>query len=138
LPVLLILGIFSMRYRILAKEAFDCIFRMVTLKPCKSKLDQRIKSHITGRAMKYHPKLAKFLFKNFELLSWIFVIIFIASIIFSAWGIYNFAVYGNCNGPEPGKYCVINEVEKGVSVIESAVKCNYSGTYSQAKNGDKS
>jgi hypothetical protein len=126
LPVLLIMGIFSMRYRILAKEAFECIFHMVTFRPCRSKLDQRIKSGLTGKVMKYHPGFAGFLFRNFEVLSWIFVVIFAASIVFSAWGVYNYAVYGNCNGPVPNAFCVFNEVEKGVGAIEGAVKCNAS------------
>ncbi len=125
LPVLLIMGIFSMRYRILAKEAFECIFHMVTLKPCKSKLDQRIKASLTGKVMKHHQGLARWIFKNFEILSWIFVIIFIASVIFSAWGVYNFAAYGNCNGPQSSGICILKNVETGVGAIESAItKCN--------------
>ena len=93
LPIFLVLGIFSVKYRILAKEAFDCIFRAITLRKCESKLDQRIKSRITGKILKYHPGTARFFFKNFELLSWIFVALFILSLIFSAIGIYNYAFY---------------------------------------------
>jgi len=138
LPVLLIMGIFSMRYRILAKEAFECIFSMVVLKPCKSKLDQRIKASLTGKVMKHHPGFAKWIFKNFEILSWIFVIIFIVSIIFSAWGVYNYAVYGNCNGPQPGTFCVFNEVQKGVQAIEGAANCSTTATISSIKNANTS
>jgi hypothetical protein len=128
LPVLLIMGIFSMRYRILAKEAFECIFNMVTLRPCKSKLDQRIKASLTGKIMKHHQGFARWVFKNFAILSWIFVIIFAVSLAFSVWGVYNYAVYGNCNGPTPGAFCVFNEVEKGVGAIEGAIKCNTTQT----------
>ena len=125
LPVLLIMGIFSMRYRILAKEAFECIFHMVTFKPCKSKLDQRIKSSLTGKVMKHHQGFARWIFKNFEILSWIFVAIFIASIILSAWGVYNFAAFGNCNGPQSSGICVLKDVQNGVGAIENAItKCN--------------
>src|SRR3989338_436236 len=108
LPVFFVLGIFSMKYRILAKEAFDCIFRAITLRKCESKLDQRIKSRITGKILKYHPGTARFFFKNFELLSWIFVALFILSLIFSAIGIYNYAVYGNCNGPQSTGLCLLD------------------------------
>jgi len=124
LPVLLILGIFSMRYRILAKDAFECIFEMVTFKPCKSKLDQRIKSSITGKTMKHYPGFARWIFRNFEILSWIFVIIFIASIIFSAWGVYNYAAYGNCNGPQSIGPCIFSDIQKGVQAIEGASNCS--------------
>ena len=138
LPVLLILGIFSMRYRILAKEAFECIFLMVTLKPCRSKLDQRIKSSLTGKLMKHNPGFAKFIFKNFEIISWIFVALFIASIAFSLWGVYNYAVYGNCNGPTPGAFCVFNEVQKGVNAIQGAVNCNQTGIAPAIHNANTS
>jgi len=123
LPVLLILGIFSMRYRILAKEAFDCIFTMVTFRPCRSKLDQRIKAGVTGKLMKYHPGFAKFIFKNFEILSWIFVALFALSLVFSALGIVNYALYGNCNGPQPGAFCIINEIRNGVESAITTTNC---------------
>ncbi len=136
LPVFLVLGIFSMRYRLLAREAFDCIFRMATLRPCHSRVDQRIKSGLSGRLMKTHPGLAKFAYKNFKLLSWIFVIILMGSLVFSAWGIVNYAVYGNCNGPVPDSFCVYSEIEKGLGPekIEGAVQCDPK-EYSALENG---
>lgn len=45
-----ILGIFSAKYRELAKEAFGCFFKTIQLKPCDSKLDQRIKSSLWRRS----------------------------------------------------------------------------------------
>ena len=139
LPVLLVLGIFSMRYRLLAKEAFDCIFRMVSFRPCKSRIDQRIKSGVSGRLMKNHPKTARFVYKNFSILSWIFAVALIASIILSVWGVVNFAVYGDCNGPEPGAFCIYSEIEQGVSGdnIDRAVRCE-PGSYSSLENGNSS
>jgi len=123
LPVFLVLGIFSMRYRLLAKESFDCIFRMATLRPCRSQIDQRIKSGVSGRLMKSHPNLARLVYRNFKLLSWLFVIAFVASLVFSVWGVVNYALYGDCNGPKPGAFCVFTELEKGVGEIGGAVKC---------------
>jgi len=41
-----ILGIFSAKYRVIAKEAFDCVFRKITLRKCDSRLDSRLKSEI--------------------------------------------------------------------------------------------
>lgn len=108
LPILAILGIFSVRYRMLAKESFDCVFRTITFRKCHSQLDQRIKSRITGKILKYHPGTAKFIFKHFEILSWIFMILFIVSAVFSGIGIYNYVAYGNCNGPGSNAFCIFN------------------------------
>ncbi|MFC1801198.1 DsbA family protein [Nanoarchaeota archaeon] len=133
LPVLIILGLFSVRYRKLAWEAFDCVFRMVTLRRCRSSFDQRIKSAIVGKLMKRMPRLAGFIHKKFVLLSWIFVILFIASIIGSGYGLYNYYVYGNCNGPDSSAFCIFDpfqdrSVEEdehatcGVESVESDLK----------------
>ncbi len=94
-----ILAIFSAGYRPLAKEAFDCVFRRFTLRRCQSGLDVRVKSKIVGKVMNKSPKLARGIHKNFEIISWIFVILFFVSLFFSGQAIYNLAVYDNCNGP---------------------------------------
>lgn len=136
LPVFLVLGIFSMRYRLLAKEAFDCIFKMATFRPCHSRIDQRMKSGISGRLMKSHPGIARFTYRNFKILSWIFVILIIGSLVFSVWGVVNYAVYGNCNGPVPDSFCVYKGLEDGLNPdkIEGAVQCDPS-EYSALENG---
>jgi len=108
LPVFLILGIFSLKYRMLAKESFECVFRTITFRKCHSKLDQRIKSRVTGHILKYHPGAARFFFKNFGILSWIFTVLMVVSFVYSAIGIYNYAAYGNCNGPGSTAFCIFN------------------------------
>ena len=100
-----ILGIFSAGYRKIAKEAFDCVFRRVTFRKCTTGLDKRLKSQITGKLIKKNPKIAKFVYKRFEILSWVFTILLIASVAYSAYGLYNYAVYGNCNG-DTGGFCI--------------------------------
>ena len=101
-----ILGIFSARYRGLAKEAFQCVFRMVTLRPCVSKLDQRIRSKLTARLMGRAPGLARVIYTHFSVISWAFTIAFFASMLYSVYGIYNLVVFGSC---QPGSACVINQ-----------------------------
>jgi len=112
LVVFSILAIFSVSYRPLAKEAFDCVFRKVTLRKCRTNLDQRLKSQITGKLMRRNQFLAKMVYRHFELLSWIFVILMISSLAYSAYGGYNYALYGNCYGPEDiGGFCIYNALE---------------------------
>jgi len=101
-----ILGIFSATYRKIAKEAFDCVFRRLTIRKCTSGLDKRLKSQLIGKLMKRNPKVARFTYKNFELISWFFTIILIISLIYTGLGIYNFAMYGNCNGANSQKACI--------------------------------
>lgn len=92
-----IIGIFSATHRQIAFEAFDCVFRKVTLRKCNSALDQRLKSQITGSFFRFSPKLAGIIYKRFELISWFFTVITILSIVSLAWSGFNFATTGNCD-----------------------------------------
>ncbi len=106
--VFAVLGIFSAAYRKLAKEAFLCVFKKVTLRKCDTGLDTRIKAKITGNLLKVSPKAGRFVFRHFELLSWLFTLLFIWSIIATAIGGYNYYLYGNCNGPNKDNFCIFD------------------------------
>lgn len=111
LPILLILGIFSVKYRILAKDALECIGRTVTFRKCKSQLDERIRANLTGKIMNKSQKLGLFFYRNFQLISMIFIVLLIASLFFSATGLSNYIKYGNCNGPEnDGTFCIYSDI----------------------------
>ena len=94
-----ILGIFSATHRKIALEAFDCVFRKLTLRKCSTGLDTRIKSSITGKFLRKHPKTGKLIYRHFEIISWMFTILLIASFVWTGISGYNYYVYGNCNGP---------------------------------------
>lgn len=102
------LGIFSLKYRKIATEAFDCVFRRMTLRKCTSGLDKRLKSQITGNVMKQHPRTGKFVFKHFEFISWVFTVLMFWSIISTGISGYNYYMYGNCNGPQDGGVCIFD------------------------------
>jgi len=53
LPIFAVLGIFSAKYRKLTIESLECLFKTATFQKCKSGLDDRIKSQITGKLLKY-------------------------------------------------------------------------------------
>ncbi|PIZ50798.1 hypothetical protein COY27_05775 [Candidatus Woesearchaeota archaeon CG_4_10_14_0_2_um_filter_33_13] len=93
-----ILGIFSATHRKLALEAFDCVFRKITLRKCHTGLDIRLKSGITGKLLLKSPKTGKFVYHHFEFISGVFTILLIGSLIWSGISGYNYYVYGNCNG----------------------------------------
>lgn len=96
LVVFSILGIVSGHYRGLAKDAFKCVYRMATFRPCDVQLETKIKTKITSKLM-IIPSLARFFYKYFKPISWLFTISFFASLIYSAYGIYNLLVFGSCD-----------------------------------------
>jgi len=106
-----IAGIFSARYRRLAKEAFSCTFKKLTFRACDTGLDIRIKAHITAKLIKW-PGTARFVHKNFERISVLLVIImlitFAVSGFYAARGVYNYAKFGNCNGESSDDFCIFN------------------------------
>lgn len=108
-----ILGIFSAKYRIIAKEALDCVFRRVTLRKCTSGLDKRLKAQITGNLMRRAPKIGKFTYKYFEVISWIFTILLILSIVQTGISVFNFVAYGNCNGQQSDQFCIFDPLGTG-------------------------
>ncbi|MBW3012750.1 DsbA family protein [Candidatus Woesearchaeota archaeon] len=107
-----VLAIFSASFRPLAKEAFECAFRMVTFRKCKTNLDERIKGKVVGKLMKHSPLVAGVVFKYFSVLSIIFVILFFGSLAYTGYSTYNYIQYGNCYGPEEtGGFCIFNALE---------------------------
>jgi protein-disulfide isomerase len=108
LPVFAILSIFSVKYRRLTVDALNCLFRTATLRKCSSGLDDRIRSDLSGKALRISPKAGRFLYKYYRVISWIILLVFIWSIYASSVGIYNYVNYGNCNGPESTGFCIFD------------------------------
>ncbi len=122
--VLSVLGIFSATNRQLAKEALDCVFRRVTLRPCNTGFDEKVKSKILGSVINRSEGAARFLNKNFELLSWIFFILMIASTVYSARSLYLFYVSGSCNGLNQEAFCVFDPSGKSNQVSTVTEGCS--------------
>jgi protein-disulfide isomerase len=108
LLALAILALFSARYRPLAREALDCVFRRVTLRKCTTGLDKRLKAMVTGRLVASHPGAARFLHRHLEALAWLFVVLVVGSTANLGYGFYNYYRYGNCNGPTGTGFCVFD------------------------------
>lgn len=120
LIIFLVLGIFSLTHRQLAKEAFDCVFRNITFRPCNTGFDEKIKGQILGSIINKSPNLAKNVNRHWKLLSWILTILFFASLFFSIKAIYNLTVYQTCNPASP-KNCILSE--KACSVSDHCEPC---------------
>jgi protein-disulfide isomerase len=106
--VLSILGIFSASNRELARESLDCVLRRVTLRPCNTGFDEKMKARILGVVITRSEGAAIFLNRNFELLSWTFFILLMASSIWSARGLVLFYTTGSCNGANSSAFCVFD------------------------------
>ncbi|MFB6217103.1 MAG: hypothetical protein ABEJ72_09085 [Candidatus Aenigmatarchaeota archaeon] len=117
LIVFSVLGIFSARYRQLARQAFRCVVQKGQGNPCKVDLDRRMRNEIIGRAMDYDTRLASFIQSRFRLLSALVLIAMIAALIYSGISIYNWIIYGNCHGPAASTGCTLNQ---GQSLFQRA------------------
>ena len=110
LAVFLLLSIFSAKYRPLARRALDCVAKKATLRPCDTGLDEEIKAASIAGIMKVSPAAASFLNRHFTAFSFAFTLLFFASLFFAAQGLYNFIIYGNCNGFEGG-FCIYSGLQ---------------------------
>jgi hypothetical protein len=93
LIVFSIMGIFSASHRALAKEAFSCVFKRITFRPCDTGFQEKIKGKILSKLISRSVFLAKMVNKHYEILSWIFFILMMGSTIWVFRGVYNFYVF---------------------------------------------
>jgi len=108
LLILAILALVSARYRPLAREALDCVFRRVTLRRCTTGLDKRLKAMVTGRLVASHPGAARFLHRHLEAVAWLVVVLVVGSTANLGYGLYNYYRYGNCQGSTGTGFCVFD------------------------------
>jgi hypothetical protein len=99
-------GIFSARYRRWFRQALGCVTRRLTLRPCNADFQTALKAKITSKLMNRHPKLAGFSYRHFEAISAVFTVVMFISLAYTAYGMYNLAVYGTCD-PVTGN-CIFN------------------------------
>ncbi len=102
-----VLGIFSATHRAYAIEAFDCVFRRVTFRPCNTGFDKKMKAKTVGWLFKHNKTAAGAVHKHFELISWFFTLMFFASMIYSGYSVYNLVVLGTCDPSDPDN-CMFN------------------------------
>jgi protein-disulfide isomerase len=103
-----IMGIFSASQRALAREALDCVFRRVTFRACNTGFAEKVKGKLLAKVLKRSTFLAKILNKYYEIFSWVFFILMVGSTIWVFNGIYNFYVYGSCNGLNATGFCAFD------------------------------
>ncbi len=121
--VLSIIGIFNVSYRELAKEAYDCVFRHITRRPCNTGFKEKMKAKLVGKVLNHSTIIAKFLNKNFELLSWVLFLATIGSIFWTGKGLFNFYMYGSCNGLNKSGFCALDPKGENNKVSSAGGSC---------------
>ena len=122
-----VLGIFSATHRQLAKEALDCVFRRVTLRPCNTGFDKKIKGKVIGQLLNRSPKLARGINRFWEPISWFLVILFFVSLFFSGKSVYNLIKYKNCNPEEPQSCIFVPQQDDLCECGEDKIICKDKG-----------
>lgn len=118
-----IMGIFSASHRALTKEAFSCVFRRITLRPCNTGFQEKIKDKILSKLINRSIFLTKVVNKNYELLSWIFFVLMVGSMVWTIRGGYNFYVYGSCNGLNQSGFCAFDPSGENNKISEINTTC---------------
>jgi hypothetical protein len=117
LVVFSIMSIGSAKYRSLARETFKCVTKTLMLSPCDMAFEQRVKAKVTAKLLKVYPPLARVFYWNFKAFAWAFTAIFFASLVYTLYSFYNFAVYGSC---EPGGVCYLTWIGWCILIVEKA------------------
>ena len=121
--VLGILGIFSATSRALAREALGCVLRRVTLRPCTTGFDEKIKAKILGSVITRSESAARVLNKNFEPISWVFFLLMFGSSVLAGRGIYFFYVTGSCSGINQSAFCLFDPTGQNNEVSVASTMC---------------
>ncbi len=92
-----ILAIFSATYRPLAKQAWHCVLRRVSFRPCDINFSDEVRGRLIGKLVFRHPRVAKFLDRWLDWISFAFVALSVWSVLYLAVAGLNLWVYGTCN-----------------------------------------
>ena len=116
--ILAIISIFSASHRKLAKQAFSCTLRRVTLRPCDSSFKEETKNKILSHVANKTPKLVKTADIGIEIASFALVILTVWSLVVALESGLNLFVWGTCTPANASscslssETCSINKVQK--------------------------
>jgi hypothetical protein len=105
--VFAILAIFSASFRPLAAKAWHCVVRRITFRPCDITFSEEMKGKLVGKLVFTHPRLARFLNRWIDWLSFAFVILSIWSLLYVANAGLNLWVYDTCD-PRSAESCSLS------------------------------
>lgn len=109
-----ILGIFSAKYRSLAKKAWGCTLRKMTFRPCDINFQEEAKARLLGKLIITKPRLAKFLDRWIGVFASIFVFLSVWSLLVVFNSGLNLLVYDTCN-PNNAESCSLAGESCGIT-----------------------
>ncbi len=115
--VLMIMGIFSARYRRLAGDAWKCVARKTTFRKCDTNFKADLKNQLLGKMAVKRPRLTRFLDRWIEVLAFAFVIITIWSLLSVVRSGLFLYVYDTCR-PSNSESCSLGAEACSVESVE--------------------
>ncbi|MHA2263471.1 MAG: hypothetical protein ACXAEN_13840 [Candidatus Thorarchaeota archaeon] len=85
--VVVLLVFLHARYPDYGRSMWHCLTRVATLRPCDIGFHDKARATLTSMAMRVHIRLARFVYKHFEAVSIVSVIMFIVFLWNLSWGI---------------------------------------------------
>lgn len=95
--ILLIISVFSARYRQMAKKAWSCTARRITFRPCDTNFKDELKNKMLSKVAVKTPRLVKAADVAIEVGAAIVVLLTIWSLLVTFKAGLNLYVYGTCN-----------------------------------------
>jgi len=127
-----VLGIFSADYRRLFRKSFGCVFNRITFRACDIDLKSEIKGTLFGSFLFKYPKMTAWVDKSFDVLAFLFVVLSIWSLVYTAIAGLNLLVYDTCD-PVTGESCSLSGqacgVGSGALTFEEALESGQIGTW---------
>lgn len=108
--VLVVISIFSAKYRKLTGEAWGCVARKLTLRPCDSNFKDDVKNSILSRVVIKRPKMVKFTSIAIEVGAFLIVVLTIWSLLVAVKSGVSLFVYGTCE-PSNAAACSLDSSE---------------------------
>jgi len=117
--ILAIISIFSASHRKLAKKAWSCTLRRVTLRPCDSSFKEETKNKILSHVANKTPKLVKAADVTIEVASFLLVILTVWSLVVAIESGLNLFVWGTC-APKHASSCSLSSETCSIDQIDKS------------------
>lgn len=108
--VLALISVFSAKYRKLTKEAWGCVAKKITFRPCDSNFKDDVKNSILARVVIKRPKMVKFTSIAIEVGAFLIVALTIWSLLVAFKSGISLYVYGTCE-PSNAASCSLDSTE---------------------------
>lgn len=95
--ILAVISIFSARYRRMAKQAWGCVARRVTFRPCDTKFKDELKSRLLARVALKSPRWVKTADIALEVAAFLIILLTLWSVFVVVKSGLNLYVYGTCS-----------------------------------------